>query len=102
MLAAFVLVDVLLLPATWLSELAHAATTTVTIQDFLFSPPNPTVSVGDTVTWSYPSGSSLHTTTSNTGVWDSGVSTPLSPGQSFSHTFTTAVRFRTSVNSTRS
>jgi plastocyanin len=82
MLAAFALVAVMLVAAVWLSDLAYAATTTVSIQIFQFVQPNPTVRVGDTVTWNY-AGMFPHTTTSSTGVWDSGISPPLSTGQSF-------------------
>ena len=43
----------------------------VTIQDFSFSPSSMTIKVGSTVTWTN-AGPSGHTTTSDTGVWDSG------------------------------
>lgn len=61
-----------------------AATSSVSIADFAFAPQTLNVTVGTTVTWTnngiYP-----HTTTSDTGVWDSG---PMStPGQTFSYTF---------------
>jgi len=93
-IAAFALVAIMLTSAPWLSGLAHAASTTVTIQDFLFNLADVTVNVGDTVTWSYPVGSFAHTTRSTTGVWDSGIATPLTPGQSFAHTFTAAGTFQ--------
>ena len=49
-----------------------------------FEPAEITVPVGTTVTWTTRSGS--HTTTSDTGLWDSGERLPV--GQSFSFTFT--------------
>ncbi len=52
----------------------------VTIQDFSFSPAAVTVMVGTTVKWTN-NGPSAHTTTSNTGTWDSGqLSSPTSGG----------------------
>jgi plastocyanin len=48
-----------------------AGATTVTIQDFHYSPANVTISAGHTVFW-MNNGPSAHTTTSDTGVWDSG------------------------------
>lgn len=52
----------------------------VTIQDFSFSPAALTVKVGTTVKWTN-SGPSAHTSTSNTGTWDSGqLSSPTSGG----------------------
>ncbi len=70
-----------------------AATTNVSIVDFGFDPANITINVGDTMTWTN-TGSFTHTTTSGTttggtphpdGLWNSGF---LTPGQTFSHTFT--------------
>lgn len=46
---------------------------------------NITIIVGDTVTWTN-NGMENHTTTSDTGLWDSG---RMVPGKSFSHTFKT-------------
>ena len=52
----------------------------VAIQDFSFSPAAMTVMVGTTVKWTN-NGPSAHTTTSNTGTWDSGqLSSPTSGG----------------------
>jgi plastocyanin len=53
------------------------------------SPSSLTVSVGDTVTWTNHDGVA-HTSTSNTGVWNSG---SLSNGQSFSFIFSTVGSF---------
>jgi plastocyanin len=47
------------------------------------------VAMGTTVTWTN-NDSIAHTTTSDTGVWDSGI---LSPSQTFSFVFTTAGTF---------
>jgi plastocyanin len=60
-----------------------AATAPVTIVDFAFQPLVVTINVGDQVTWTN-TGGSFHTSTSDTGVWDSGT---LTPSQSFSFTF---------------
>lgn len=55
----------------------------VSIVDFSFEPPALTINDGDIVTWTN-NGAIIHTSTSNTGVWDSGI---LNPGNSFSFTF---------------
>src|SRR6185503_10291584 len=60
----------------------------VSITSFAFTPPNLTINVGDTVRWTDNGGT--HTTTSDTGVWNSG---SLSPGQMFSFTFNTTGTF---------
>ena len=51
---------------------ALAATSAVNIQGSAFVPPTTTVHVGDTVTWTNRDAFS-HTSTSDTGVWDTGV-----------------------------
>ena len=56
----------------------------VGIYDFYFSPTPVTINVGDTVKWTNH-GSVTHTSTSNTGVWDSG---NIAPGGTYSFTFT--------------
>lgn len=61
----------------------------VSIIDFSFQPATITVSLGTTVTWTLM-GSRPHTSTSDTGMWDSGI---LSNGQTFSHTFSQAGTF---------
>ena len=59
---------------------------TIIIKNSLFGPTQPTiVKTGTTVTWSNKD-DTIHTTTSNTGLWDSGV---LAVGKSFSFTFST-------------
>jgi plastocyanin/phosphatidylethanolamine-binding protein (PEBP) family uncharacterized protein len=65
------------------------APNTVVIQNFAFVPATITISVGQTVTW-VNGDSAPHTSTSDTGLWDSGT---LAQGASFSRTFTTAGTF---------
>jgi plastocyanin len=69
---------------------AHkASSTSVTIQDFFFSPGTVTVDVGDTVTWRN-SGQAPHNATANDGSFK----TPdLNNGQSGSHTFSSPGTF---------
>jgi plastocyanin len=61
----------------------------VSISGFAFSPSSLTVSVGDTVTWTNHDAVS-HTSTSNTGVWDSGL---IGQNDSFMRVFSTAGAF---------
>jgi plastocyanin len=63
--------------------------TNVSIGDFFFSPAAVTINVNDQVKWTWI-GSAGHTTTSNTGLWDSGVK---GNGSTFVSTFTTAGSF---------
>ena len=56
----------------------------VTIENYSFLPQNITVTAGTNVRWSNYDGAIIHSSTSDTGIWDSG---PLSNGQSFSFTF---------------
>lgn len=58
---------------------ARAAQDTVFIQDFFFDPDSVTVNQGDSVIW-INNGSFPHTTTSDSGLWDSG---PLNNGDSY-------------------
>ena len=74
----------LTLPST-----SHAAAHAVTIRQFAFSPTPLVIAVGDTVTWTNQDGVA-HTTNSITGGW---ASSPLSTGDSFSFTFTSAGSF---------
>jgi len=53
-----------------------------------FTPANLSIQVGDTVEWTWAA--SGHTTTSDDGLWDSGL---LNTGATFSFTFTTAGTF---------
>src|SRR5215207_6984292 len=66
-----------------------AASTTVTISDFQFSPASVTVNAGDTVTWSN-SGPTPHSATAEDGSFDTGI---FEEGQSRSHTFNEAGTF---------
>jgi plastocyanin len=59
---------------------------TVSISGFAFSPSSLTISAGDSVTWTNHD-AVAHTTTSNTGVWNSG---SLSQNQSFTFRFMNA------------
>jgi plastocyanin len=55
----------------------------VDIEDFSFNPQVIEIEAGQTVTW-VNQGSTVHTSTSDDALWDSG---SLSPDQQFSHTF---------------
>ncbi len=68
---------------------ARAQTVSVAIKNFSFQPSSLTVPIGSTVTWTNQD-SVEHTSTSDTGAWDSG---GIAPGQSFQHTFTAAGTF---------
>src|SRR5919202_1386393 len=71
----------------------------VSIGDNFYSPPTTTVQAGQTVTWTYSTGSSFHTVTANNGAFDSSPGCPanpgscMNPGDSYSHTFTTLGTF---------
>jgi amicyanin len=67
-------------------EMARAATHTVTIVDFAYSPATVTITAGDTVTWTNED-AVVHTATSTTGAFDTG---DLAQGESYSVTFTTS------------
>jgi plastocyanin len=59
------------------------STRQVLMTDFFFSPQTLTVTQGSTINW-FNEGPTLHTTTSDTGVWDSG---NINPGSSYQFTF---------------
>jgi plastocyanin len=63
-----------------------AAVARVRIVDFAFRPRSVTIAVGDVVVWKN-TGPSQHTTTSDSGVWDSGV---MNVGATFRHRFNSA------------
>ena len=65
---------------------AGTASSQVSIQNMSFSPSNIQVAAGTTVTWTN-NDTVTHTVTSDTGAFDSG---NLSPGQTYTHTFSTA------------
>jgi len=68
---------------------AFAATSAVTIQNSAFAPTTTTIKVGDTVTWTNRDAFS-HTSTSDTGAWNTGV---ITAGASGSFMFTSAGTF---------
>jgi len=68
---------------------AWAASHSVSMTDFKFTPKTLTISVGDSVTWTNDA-QDPHTSTSDSGLWDSG---SVSPGQSYTHTFNSAGTF---------
>lgn len=76
-------------PAATPHPTATVALTSVSISNFSFQPQTLQVKVGSTVTWANNDATS-HTVTSDTGVFDSGT---LTPGGSFSFTFTQAGTF---------
>jgi plastocyanin len=65
---------------------AGAVTHNVSVVEFSFSPAALTVQAGETVVWTN-NGTIAHTVTADNGSFNSG---SLSPGQSFSHTFSAA------------
>ncbi len=69
------------------SPAAATATAKVRIVNFMFMPMTVTVKVGGTVTWTQVD-STGHSVKSSTDAW--ATSNVLSPGQTFSHTFTKA------------
>jgi hypothetical protein len=72
-----------------LSSQASATIHNVTIIDFSFKPSTTNAVAGDTVRWTN-NGPSDHTTTSDSGVWNSGT---LTPGTSFMRQFNTPGNF---------
>ena len=66
-----------------------AASGSVTVSDFTFSPGTITINQGDTVTW-VNNGPTPHSATSSSGVFDTGI---FPKGQSRSHTFNEAGTF---------
>src|SRR5579862_7535629 len=68
---------------------AQTNSSAVTIADFQFTPATMQVPQGTTVTWTN-NGPSNHTSTSDSGAWDSGV---VQPGKSFSFKFNTPGTF---------
>jgi LPXTG-motif cell wall-anchored protein len=65
------------------------ASATVEMQDFVFAPKTITIAAGTTVNWPN-TGQAPHTSTSDTGLWDSG---QKAAGESFSFTFREAGTF---------
>lgn len=68
--------------------------TVIAIKNFAFSPSQVSVHTGDKVTWANcDTGNPDHTTTSDTGVWDSPLLSPGPPATIFSFTFNQAGTF---------
>ena len=70
------------------SQPAFGVGASINIINFAFTPNNVNIGVGDSVTWNWVG--SPHTTTSDTGLWDSGV---FGTGHTFSQQFTSAGSF---------
>src|SRR6266403_1072589 len=69
---------------------ATAATTNVTVENFDFNPSEVTIKTNDSVTWTWSSGITAHSTTSDGGLWNSGQHpSPFS----FTNQFTSAGNF---------
>ena len=85
----FALSGSMVLAAALAAQPARAQSTAIVIQNFAFQPATMTVAVGTTVTWTNMD-AVAHTTTSDTGVWNSGT---LSAGMSFHYTFNTPGTF---------
>ena len=71
-------------PSVW------AAQANVNIVDFAFEPASVSINVNDSVHWTWV-GPTVHTTTSTTGLWDSGIMSSAAP--QFTHTFTSSGSF---------
>jgi plastocyanin len=80
------------------SPLAVSSIKRVKIVDFAFRPRTITIAKGTKVRWANR-GAVNHTTTSNKGLWDSGI---LAPGGTFSHVFKRVgiFRYHCSIHST--
>ena len=74
------------------SPILGTTRTLVAIRNFAFQPEVVHITAGTTITWvnCEPEGVDPHTSTSESGVWNSG---DLPPGTIFSHTFDEAGRF---------
>jgi len=70
------------------SPQAFGTAANISIINFAFTPNNVSINVNDSVTWTWVG--SPHTTTSDTGLWDSGV---FGTGHTFTRTFTSAGSF---------
>ena len=74
----------------WGRPAQTSSATRVKIVDFKFKPGTVTILVGTKVKWINKAVSNSHTSTSDTGVWNSGV---LAPGQAFVFKFTSTGTF---------
>jgi plastocyanin len=68
---------------------SQAAGATVNVVNMAFTPSSVKVTLGSSVTWTF-NDDVAHTTTSNTGLWNS---SPHPSGTSYSHTFSSAGTF---------
>ena len=80
---------VLLASVSFLSSQVSATIHNVSIVDFAFNPQSTNVTAGDSVKWTN-NGSFDHTSTSDSGVWNSGT---IPPGSSFTRQFSTPGSF---------
>jgi plastocyanin len=87
-LAASVLVAILAMPDATRNASA-AVVTNINIVDFAFNPGAVSVHVNDQVTWTW-AGAAMHSSTSDGGVWDSGI---LGPGARFTNAFPSSGSF---------
>jgi plastocyanin len=83
----YILCGLAIFAAIW-SLPAFGTVANINIVNFAFSPNTVSIKVNDSVTWTWVG--SPHSTTSDTGLWDSGV---LETGATFSHKFTSAGSF---------
>ena len=70
------------------SRPAFGVDANISIINFAFTPNNVSINVNDSVTWTWVG--SPHTTTSDTGLWDSGI---FGTGHTFARTFTSVGSF---------
>lgn len=80
---------IIILAISLMPGIILAAHYSVAISSFAFNPESLNVRVGDTVTWTNNDAVN-HTSTSNTGVWNSGI---LTTGHSYSFTFAATGHF---------
>ena len=85
----FCLLLILLSLSIFLSSQVSATIHDVLIVDFSFNPSSVNVTAGDSVRWTN-NGASDHTSTSDSGVWNSGT---IPPGSSFTRQFSTPGSF---------
>ena len=91
---ALPIAGILLLSTSGATPLIEAQSASVAMVDNLFQPASITVTAGTTVTWANR-GSIIHTATSSSGAFDSGI---LNPGGSYSFRFAQAGTFSYTLN----
>ncbi len=87
-IARFFKVLIFSLAVAFTARVSFGATTNVDIEDFDFNPESVTINVNDQVTWNWVS--DFHSTTSDDGIWDSGVN---NTGFQFTQPFPTSGNF---------